>query len=269
MSMVADMLSIGVAQVPPSADLQANLEMALSYLQRAADQGVDLICFPETHLSGYRVGILPADAPCSEGALRDAAQKLSERCAVLGIGAVVGTETPNAAGKPYNSALVIGDDGARLAVHHKSRLTPLDAAGYTSGHGPTSFTFRGIPMGVVICFEGFRFPETTRALASNGARVVFHPQFNHILPGMEWKLPVHEALLVTRAAENTIYFVSANMAHPCNNCRSLVIAPDGLIQAAAPLGEETLLVTRIEPSRATHAFLHDDAETRKKALAES
>ena len=124
-------------------------------------------------------------------------------------------------------------------------------------------------MGLVICFEGFRFPETTRSLARAGARIVFHPQFNHVLPNMGWKLPVHEALLTARAAENSIYFVSANMRHPRNNCRSLIIGPDGLILQASELGEEALLMADLDPRKANHAFLHDDPAAMAKALAET
>ena len=123
-------------------------------------------------------------------------------------------------------------------------------------------------MGVVICFEGFRFPETTRSLARAGARVVFHPQFNHVLPNMEWKLPVQEALLTARAAENTVYFVSANMCHERNNCRSLIIGPDGLILQASQLGQEGLIAAQIDPHKATHAFLKNDPAEMAKALAE-
>lgn len=86
---------------------------------------------------------------------------------------------------------------------------------------------------------------------------------------MEWKLPVHEALLVARAAEDTVYVVSANMCHERNNCRSLVIAPDGLIQEASVLAQEMLLVADVDPERATHAFLREDAVAAAKALAET
>jgi predicted amidohydrolase len=85
---------------------------------------------------------------------------------------------------------------------------------------------------------------------------------------MEWKLPVHEALLVARAAENTIYFVSANMCHPRNNCRSLIVAPDGLIKEASILNREMLLVADLNPDLATHAFLQDDPVQMMRALAE-
>jgi predicted amidohydrolase len=32
------------------------------------------------------------------------------------------------------------------------------------------------PLGVVICHEGWRYPETVRWAASRGAKIVFHPQ---------------------------------------------------------------------------------------------
>ena len=261
-------IRIGVAQVTQTHDLEVNLDKALEYMEQAATQAVELLCFPETHLASYRVGVLPPETPCDEVGLARATEIIAAKCRELSLGVILGTETPNPGCNPYNSALIINEQGQVIALHHKSRITPKDALGYSSGSGPTAFTFKNIPMGIVICFEGFRFPDTTRALAKGGAKIVFHPQFNHVMPGMEWKLAVHEALLVARAAENTIYFVSANMCHPRNNCRSLIIGPDGLIQEASVLGKEMLLVADLDTKRATHAFLQDDPVETAKALAE-
>ena len=262
-------LRIGVAQVPQTAELAQNLGKVLEFMERAAADGVELLCFPETHLPGYRVGMLTPEAPCEAEALAEALDRIAEHCRELSLGVIVGTEVPNAGAKPFNSAVVCDQQGQRLAVHHKSRITPMDAKAYSAGTGPTLFEFKGVPMGLVICFEGFRFPETTRELAHAGAKVVFHPQCNHFLPGMEWKLPVHEALLTARAAENTLYFVSANMCHQRNNCRSLIIGPDGLLVAASELAKEMLLSADIDTDLATHAFLQEDPAARMKALAEA
>lgn len=262
-------IKIGAAQIPQTTDIQQNLVAALGAIEQAAGQGVELLCLPETHLAGYRVGLSCPDAPCDARALDQALAEIAEACRLHRIGAIVGTETPNGDDKPFNSAVVIDDQGRQLAVHHKTRLTPGDAQGYSPGTEETLFECKGILMGVVICFEGFRFPETVRSLARAGAQVVFHPQFNHVLPNMEWKLPVHEALLTARAAENTVYLVSANMCHPRNNCRSLIIGPDGLVIQASELGEEGLLAAVIDPGRATHAFLKDDPAAMAKALAEA
>ncbi|MFQ5968309.1 MAG: carbon-nitrogen hydrolase family protein [Acidimicrobiia bacterium] len=261
-------IRIGAAQVPPTSKLDKNLTKTIEYMEKAAAAGVEILCFPEAHIPGYRAGILDPDAPCDDVGLARAAAQVSAICRELSIGVVLGTETPNPGGRPFNSAIVMDQRGDTISVHHKSKLTPNDALAYAAGSRPTMFTFRDIPMGVVICFEAFRFPETTRELAKGGAAVVFHPQFNHVMPRMEWKLPVHEALLVTRAAENTLYVVSANMSHPRNNCRSLVIAPDGLIQEASVLGEEMLVVADLDPRLSTHAFLNDDLSLMAKALAE-
>jgi len=261
-------LRIGVAQVPQTDTIQTNLDKVIEYMEKAADQSVEIICFPETHLPGYRVGIRETGSPCEADKLTRAAEIIRSKCRDLSMGVVVGTETPNPKGKPYNSALVINKTGAILALHHKSKLTPADAKGYSPGDGPTAFMFKGVPMGVVICFEGFRYPETTRGLARNGAKVVFHPQCNHVLPTMAWKQPIHEALIMARAGENTIWFVSANMSHPKNNCRSLIVAPNGLIHKASVLTQEMLVTADIDTDLATHAFLQDDLEKMAQALGE-
>ena len=261
-------IRVGLAQVPPTPDVSQNLNKAREFMKRASGEGVEILCFPEAHLAGYRGGILDPDAPCEASALDEALEQIAASCRELSLAVVLGTETPNPDGKPFNSAVVIDDKGETIALHHKSRLTPNESLAYSPGPGPTMFTFRGIPMGITICFEGFRIAATTRELAEQGAAIVFHPQFNHCMPGMEWKLPVLEALLVARAAENTIYLVSANMSHEYDNCRSMVVAPDGLIQTATELGQEMLLVADLDPKLANHAFVDVDPDAMATAFAE-
>ena len=61
-------LRIGVAQVPQTTELARNLDKVLEFMDRAAGEGVDLLCFPETHLPGYRVGLLTPEARCEQEA---------------------------------------------------------------------------------------------------------------------------------------------------------------------------------------------------------
>lgn len=261
-------IKVGAAQIPQTTDIEVNTAKVVETMDKAVRQGVDLLCFPETQLSGYRVGIQDADAACPARALEEALEQIAHCCRRLNMGVIVGTETPNGSAKPFNSAVILDRKGKTLAVHHKSRLTPKDAEGYSPGNGPTLFYFDDICMGIVICFEGFRFPENVRELAKAGATIVFHPQFNHIFSEMAWKRPIQEALLMARAGENTIYFVSANMCHVNNNCRSFIIGPDGLVIQASELGREMLLAVELDTDRATHAFLKQDPSTMMKALAE-
>jgi len=262
-------IRIAVAQVPQSSNIERNLAKALNFIDKAAQNGVELLCFPETHIPGYRVGVLEPDAPCDTPALENALEIIRSRCKERSIGVIMGTETPNPDGKPFNSCVVIDENGEILTVHHKSKLTPMDTLGYAQPEsGPSLFTFKGITMGLVICFEGYRFPKTIHSLAEQGAQLVFHPQFNHVMHSMRWKLPVHESLLVARAAENTLWLITANMCHQNNNCRSMVISPDGLVKEASILAVEILIIADIDPSEATHAFLGKNADSRAKMLGE-
>jgi predicted amidohydrolase len=74
-------------------------------------------------------------------------------------------------------------------------------------------------------------------------------------------------MLVTRAAENTIWFASCNMAHSQHqNCRSMVVAPDGQIHAQAELKREELVVADLDIDLATRAMFNFDTERCAKML---
>ena len=216
-------LQIGLAQVIQTDDFDANTATIRRFLEEAARAEVQIICFPEAQMVGYRADITAADAPVPVTRLQEFHSRLAERCGELGLACVLGTEIPLEAdpttGKPYNSTLVIAETGAILGTHHKTKLTPLDAVAYTPGTTFEVFELCGIQIGVVICFEGFRFPETTRECVRQGAQLVFHPQNNTTRPN-DWKIPIHHAMMITRAAENTIWFASCNACLAHQNCRS-------------------------------------------------
>lgn len=258
-----DTLSIGLAQCRQTADFATNAATIRRFLEDAARAKVRILCFPETQTVGYRVDISTPDRPVPVAELDDLHGEVARFCGREGMACVLGTEIPHATdpgGKPHNSALVVSESGAILGTHHKTKLTPLDAVAYSPGSAIETFTLCGVRVGVVICFEGFRFPETTRECVRQGAQIVFHPQNNTTRPNA-WKIPVHHAMIVTRAAENTVWFASCN---PClvphQNCRSLVVAPDGQIHAQTELGREELLVAEIDVARATRAMFNYDLE---------
>jgi predicted amidohydrolase len=255
-------LKIGLAQCRQTGDFDANASAILSKLDEAGRAGVQVICFPEAQTVGYRVDIATPDQPIPVERLDELHGEVAQRCGDLGLACVLGTETPLESdprhGKPYNSALVISERGAILGVHHKSKLTPLDALAYSPGRTLETFELWGVKVGVVICFEGFRFPETTRECVRQGAQIIFHPQNNTTRPNA-WKLPIHHSMIVTRAAENTIWFASCNAAmSPHQNSCSLIVAPDGAVAAQSELQRDELVVAEIDVDRATRAmFLYD------------
>ncbi len=260
-------LRIGLAQVKQTADFDQNAETILRFVDEAGRQGVQIVCFPETQTVGYRVDIATPEQPCPVEQLDALHAEVARRCGSLGMACILGTEVPHAeGGKPYNSALVIDERGTILGAHHKTKLTPLDAIAYSAGETIETFTLQGVCVGVVICFEGFRFAETTAECVRQGARLVFHPQNNTTRPN-DWKIPIHHAMIVTRAAENTIWFASCN---PCllphQNCCSMIVAPDGQIAAQAELKQEQLLVANIDLDQATQAMFKYNLEDCAKVL---
>jgi predicted amidohydrolase len=253
-------LRIGLAQCRQTDSLASNERTIFRFLDEAAQAGVQIVCFPETQTVGYRVDIATPETHIEPAQLDDLHGRIALRCGQLGLACILGTEIPRAAGKPYNSAMVISDKGAVLGVHHKTKLTPLDAIAYSPGTSIETFDLCGVKVGVVICFEGFRFAETTRECVRQGAQLVFHPQNNTTRPN-DWKIPIHHAMIVTRAAENTIWFASCNLCHAEHqNCRSMVVAPDGRVHAQTELKKEQLLVTDIDIDLATQAMFKFDTD---------
>lgn len=264
------LLKIALAQTRQVANFDANAEAICRILNDARARGVQIVCFPETQTVGYRVDISPTEAPVPVKKLEALYGEVAERCRRAGMACILGTETPLKSdltgGKPYNSALVINEEGRILGVHHKTKLTPLDAVAYSPGNTIETFDLFGVRVGVVICFEGLRFAETTAECVRQGAQVVFHPQNNTTRPN-DWKVPIHHALITTRAAENTIWFASCNACLvPHQNSRSLVIAPDGRVHAQTELKQETLLVTEIDIDLATRAMFRFDLENCAEVL---
>lgn len=255
-------LRLAVAQTRQTADFDENARTIERFVEEAGRQGVNLLCFPETQTVGYRVDIATPDTPCPVEKLETLHARVAERCGKLGMACVLGTEmpAPEPGSKPYNSALVINERGEILGAHHKTKLTPLDAVAYSPGDSIETFDLCGVKVGVVICFEGFRFAETTAECCRQGAQIVLHPQNNTTRPN-DWKVPVHHAMIVTRAAENTIWFASCNaFLDPHQNCCSMIVAPDGQIKAQAELLREELVVADIDVDLATQAMYKYDLE---------
>lgn len=253
-------LKIALAQARQSASFDQNAATIFRFLEEAARAGVQILCFPETQTVGYRVDITPAHAQVEPERLNDLHARVARRCGELNMACILGTETPfeTPRGKPYNSALIIAPDGRILGVHHKTKLTPLDSVAYSAGSGFDVYTLFGVTVGVVICYEAFRFARTTRECVAKGAQLIFHPQNNTTRPN-DWKIPVHHAMAVTRAAENTVWFATCNICHDQHqNCRSMVIAPDGVVKAQSELKQEQLVLAEIDTGLATRAMYKFD-----------
>jgi predicted amidohydrolase len=233
-----------------------SVELATAAVREAGDRGAGVLCFPECFVPGYRTPgkrVPPPDAVF----LDQAWATIAAAAGAARVAVILGTERVAGAAVTA-SALVIRADGSIAAFQDKVQIDPSEEGTYTPGHQRRVFALGPLTAGVVICHEGWRYPETVRFAARQGAQVVFHPQFHEAEPGTyrpatygDPANTFHEKAVLCRAAENSCYFATVNYASAGSPTTSAVADPDGRLLAWQPYGEEGLLVVEIDPARAT------------------
>lgn len=249
------MTTIALANLAFPASPSAAVEAAEAAIREAAADGAELVCFPECFVPGYRA--LGAAVPLMDSEwLSQAHQRLAAVAGEVGIAVVLGTERWEA-DRLRITALVIDASGRILGWQDKVQLDPSEDDLYQPGESRRLFDLAGLQVGVVICHEGFRYPETVRWAAQAGAQLVVHPHYSQAEPGgwvphsyAEPGNSFHEAAARCRAAENGIWYATINCAEPNSPTTSAVINPDGDVLAWQPHGQVGLLLADIDPDRA-------------------
>jgi len=236
---------------------EESVALATAAVAEAGRRGALVICFPECFVPGYRWPNTTAPAP-DPAFLEGAWAAVAQAAKAAGIAVVLGTERVTERGRQI-SACVIDPDGTIAGWQDKGQLDPSEEANYPAfGTERRVFTVGPLTFGVVICHEGWRYPETVRWAVRRGAQVVFHPHVHVAEPGSHQPVTFgepantfHEKAMLCRAAENTCYFASVNCASEGSGTTSAVVRPDGTLQCFQPYGEEGLLVADLDLDTAT------------------
>ena len=247
---------IALANIRYPATREESVTLAQQAIAEAARAGAEIICFPECYVPGYRTvnkQLLPPDPAFLERAWSNiaAAAANANLTVILGTERMIGDSV-------VLTALVINRDGATAGFQDKVQLDPSEENIYSHGSGRQVFESGSLKFGVVICHEGWRYPETARYAVQRGAHIVFHPHFHEAEPGSyrpttfaDPANTFHEKAILCRAAENTCYVASVNYASAGSPTTSAVVQPDGTVLCFQPYGEEGLLLADIYPSKAT------------------
>ena len=249
-------MKIALASPSIASSVTDGLRNVERLIAEAAERGASIVCFPETYVPGLRgqdFEVPPFDAREEARVLRDVAQWSRDHH----IATILGTER-NTAGGRENIAVVFDEHGAMLGAQTKNQLDPTEDAHYVPGTTRQLFEVRGLRFGIVICHEGWRYPETVRWAAVRGASIVFHPQLTgsdrkgpQLTTWGDPRGPYYEKAMMMRSRENTIYFASVNYALNYPEAATSLIAPSGECQAWLPYGDEGVLVQEIDPAQAT------------------
>ena len=247
---------IALASPRVASTLDEGLERVERLLSEASARGAQIVCFPEAYLPGLRgldFEVPPFDLSQQERVL----QAVTGWARAYGVATILGMERVTAAGRQIVAA-VIDAQGRVQGYQTKNQIAPSEDPFYVPGHTRQLFEVNGVKFGVVICHEGWRYPETVRWAAVRGAKIVFHP--HHAGSDQEGVRPTqwgaangayYEKAMMMRSIENTIYFASVNYALRFPESATSLIAPSGECQAYLDYGEEGLLVQAIDIGEAT------------------
>ena len=254
------MFRIALANLAFPKSPEESVALAEEAIAQAAVEQASLICFPECFIPGYRssVRVLP---PPDSRFLEQAWARIAAAARNAKVGVILGTErvvSSKQDGALLASALVINPDGTFAGFQDKVQLDPSEDSTYSAGSQRRVFTLGPLTFGIVICHEGWRYPETVRWAAQRGAQVVFHPQFHEAEPGSfrptTYADPAnsfHEKAALCRAAENTCYFATVNFASAGSPTTSAIARPDGTLLSDQPYGKAGLLVADLNLAEAT------------------
>jgi len=261
-------MKIALVQQKASQDLEANLERGLAAAEEAAGKGSEVICFSELSFSPFYPQV-PAEgygknlAEEAPGATTYAFQELAREHGV----AVVLNLFERDGDLAYDSSPVIGPGGEILGITRMVHITEyrhFHEQGYYAP-GDTGAPVYRTPfgkIGVAICYDR-HYPEYMRALALNGAEVVFIPQAGAV---GEWPEGLYEAEMRVTAFQNGYFTALSNRVGEEGNLafagESFVCDPEGRVIARAGSGSEESLYCDLDldQARQSHAaklFLRD------------
>jgi predicted amidohydrolase len=228
---MAHALRISLAQVTGSESPAKNLEIAGKYIRSAAQEGANLIVFPEMFMA----------LPSQQTPLAQIAEPLDGNF-VSGLGHLakeynlhvisgVWEQLTDETGKAGNCAIVLDNHGSLLAAYRKIHLfnalnvreSDLMEGGNTP---PPIFSINGLKLSIAICYD-LRFPELFRNAAQQHVDGV-------VVPSAWYAGPMKEThwltLLRARAIENTMYAVGVNLCGTSFCGRSTAYDPFGACQ---------------------------------------
>lgn len=272
---MARTITVAAAQTGPvlTDDLSAAVEPACAMIDQAAEKRVDVICFPELFMAPFFPNRLMNDFDKFFLTLPDPlTAPIFERAASHRM-AMVFPYAERCGSHYYNSAAVVDAGGAVLGTYRKTHIPAILPSSERGGTGSYEkfyfspggslpvFELNGVKVGVQICYDR-KYPEGSRALALQGAEIIFMPicaatYGEEKLRAETWELPIQ-----ARAYENGVFVVAPNRAGDEHGRRhigkSMIVNPVGAeVMCQAGTDDEALLVATLDL---------DDIRTAQKSL---
>jgi predicted amidohydrolase len=235
-------LTIAAAQsISIAGDLAANMRWHQRFMQVAAEQGVQLLVFPELSLTGYERGLAAELAIIPEAAVL---QPLRDFAREVGVTTVVGMPIRlSDDSQVLIGALVLGADGS-LGVYSKQHLHAGEEVAFAPGTGGSTLTIGTDTVALAVCAD---FSHASHAAAAAGQGADIYAAGVLITDG--GYVP-DTTLLQGYASEHSMVVLMANHAGVTGGWasagRSAIWAADGLPIATAPGTGNLMVIARRE-----------------------
>ena len=259
-------MKIALIQQTATDDLKSNRERGLAAAKTAAKAGAKIIGFAELAFDPFypqrhATEIELAKAEAIPGETTDAFCELAKEHEVV----IVLNLFERDGEKTFDTSPVIDADGTILGSTRMIHITDYEhfyeQGFYAEGdHGAPVFDTRYGKVGVSICYDR-HFPEFMRALALNGAEIVFIPQAGAL---GEWPEGLYEAELQVAAFQNGYFTALVNRVGKEEfltfGGESFVCNPSGKVIAQANKMDDEILyceidLTEVQSSHARQLFL--------------
>ena len=248
-------MRVAACQILTFPEPDKSADKVIHWMERASDDGVDVVAFPEACLCGY------ACDPeywkhANPGTFEAAEARVVQAAKRLGMAVILGTvHWEN--GELFNSLLVIDTGGIVRGRYAKTHLAESSS---TPGKSLPVYSVARVPSCFLVCHD-IRYPELVRLPVIAGAQICYFCSCESGLLA-EYKLSAYRSMPIARAAENDIYLVMANTpADPQHldspsqsHGNSKIIDPDGNVVCEAGYLKERLVAATIDISAARRRF---------------
>lgn len=229
-------------------EVQSNLHKILQYVQKAAAQKVDIICFPEMCIQGYSREV---DLSLAENIQTGKIVALLKQFALdYNIVILAGIAEWGEQEKPFITHLVANADG-QCDQYRKVHLGKSEQPFFASGDEIKVFQTAKAKLGIQICWDT-HFPEMSTILSLQGAEIIFAPHASPSVVGD--RKDIWLKYLPARAYDNSAFLAACNLVGDngrghsfCGGC--LVLDPKGNILAEDFAGQESMLVVNLDASK--------------------
>ena len=235
-------MRVAIVQGPsPAGATDRGLTSLRQALMAAAAAGAQVAVFPELYLPGYNV----ADPAVGARSAAEWDTVLGPLAADAACALAVGLAERDG-DDLYNSALVWGAGGERLALYRKTQLFgERERHHFTPGDRLVAFDLAGVPAALLICYD-LEFAPLVATLAARGTRLILCPTAN--------MLPFTHVPAITVPAQAVNHGVAIAYANHCGaeadltyTGGSCLVGADGVVLAQAGPGP-ALLVADILPT---------------------